>query len=63
VQRIVQRHGGQISAMGQAGQGAVFEFTLGQREAMRPDPAAAAGEPITVPGALSSPGRALQTPL
>jgi PAS domain S-box-containing protein len=63
VQRIVQRHGGQISAMGQAGQGAVFEFTLGQRESMRPDPAAAAGEPITVPGALASPGRALQTPL
>lgn len=63
VQRIVQRHGGQISAMGQAGQGAVFEFTLGQRESMRPDPAVAAGEPITVPGALASPGRALQTPL
>jgi signal transduction histidine kinase len=63
VQRIVQRHGGQISALGQPGQGAVFEFTLGQRESQRPDLALAAGEPITVPGALASPGRAVQTPL
>lgn len=31
VQRIVQRHGGSISASGQPGRGASFEFTLGQR--------------------------------
>jgi signal transduction histidine kinase len=63
VQRIVQRHGGQITAMGQVGQGAVFELTLGQRESMRPDPGLMTAEPITVPGALASPGRAVQTPL
>ncbi|NRF70321.1 PAS domain S-box protein [Aquincola sp. S2] len=40
VQRIVQRHGGTISASGAPGVGAVFEFTLGQREAVRPDTAA-----------------------
>jgi PAS domain S-box-containing protein len=63
VQRIVQRHGGSITATGQVGQGAVFEFSLGQREAQRPDGPALSGEPITVPGALASPGRALSTPL
>jgi signal transduction histidine kinase len=31
VQRIVQRHGGSISASGSPGRGATFEFTLGQR--------------------------------
>lgn len=38
VQRILQRHGGSISATGRPGQGAVFEFTLGQREGLRPAP-------------------------
>ncbi len=33
VQRIVQRHGGSISASGAPGQGASFEFSLGQRPA------------------------------
>lgn len=33
VQRIVQRHGGTIRAVGQVGQGACFEFTLGNRDA------------------------------
>jgi len=36
VQRIVQRHGGRISALGSPGRGASFEFTLNQREAARP---------------------------
>ncbi len=35
VQRIVQRHGGQIQAHGAPGLGACVEFTLGQREAPR----------------------------
>ncbi|MCW5657922.1 MAG: PAS domain S-box protein [Burkholderiaceae bacterium] len=33
VQRIVQRHGGAIRAIGDLGQGACFEFSLGSREA------------------------------
>ena len=33
VQRIVQRHGGAIRAIGDLGQGACFEFSLGAREA------------------------------
>ncbi|MCC7457868.1 MAG: PAS domain S-box protein [Nitrospira sp.] len=33
VQRIVQRHGGTIRAVGNLGQGACFEFTLGSRDA------------------------------
>jgi PAS domain S-box-containing protein len=36
VQRIVQRHGGAISALGSPGRGASFSFTLSQREAVRP---------------------------
>jgi PAS domain S-box-containing protein len=33
VQRIVQRHGGNIRAIGEVGQGACFEFSIGQRDA------------------------------
>jgi hypothetical protein len=33
VQRIVQRHGGNIRATGAVGQGACFEFSVGQRDA------------------------------
>lgn len=39
VQRIVQRHGGQIAAYGEPGHGARFEFTLGQRDGVRPEAA------------------------
>ncbi|HSW22779.1 MAG TPA: ATP-binding protein, partial [Burkholderiaceae bacterium] len=45
VQRIVQRHGGSITASGQPGVGASFKFSLGQREAARP-------EAVTVPDRL-----------
>lgn len=45
VQRIVQRHGGTISATGQPGAGASFEFSLGRREANRI-------EAVTVPDRL-----------
>lgn len=33
VQRIVQRHGGSIRAIGEVGQGACIEFSVGQRDA------------------------------
>jgi PAS domain S-box-containing protein len=45
VQRIVQRHGGSISAHGQPGAGASFEFSLGRQEASRI-------EAVTVPDRL-----------
>lgn len=50
VQRIVQRHGGSISASGSPGRGASFEFTLGQREAR---PSAGAATATTAAAALS----------
>jgi PAS domain S-box-containing protein len=55
VQRIVQRHGGTISASGAPGRGAVFEFTLGQREAGRPGDVAvpAQGDAAVVPHVAS----------
>ena len=51
VRRIVQRHGGTITARGTPGVGAVFEFTLGQREAgdsepVQPTPRGEAPHPL-----------------
>ncbi|WP_284620182.1 sensor histidine kinase [Aquabacterium humicola] len=60
VQRIVQRHGGTIAASGAPGQGAVFEFTLGQREAARPDLPPA--DPSLEPPARASAVRASECP-
>ncbi len=55
VQRIVQRHGGAITARGTPGVGAVFEFTLGQREAgesepVQPTPRGEAPHPLPAVG-------------
>lgn len=58
VQRIVQRHGGSISASGSPGAGARFTFTLGQREAIGTTPASPAvdaGSAAPVAAPLSSP--------
>lgn len=47
VQRVVQRHGGRIHAYSEAGQGARFEFNLGQRDAVRDAHAASAQWPVS----------------
>ena len=51
VQRIVERHGGQVAASARPGQGACFEFTLPQATALA---AAVAAVPAAMPAAAAS---------